>query len=98
MAMRIILGLLFLLGLVTAWCSQGGEGVIITSASVIRQAIEATGEKPDIARVRQVVADLENNLWLWKVTLYAGIGVVACAAVGFSVLAKTRSGASRSAS
>ena len=96
--MRMILGFLFLLGLVTAWCSQGGEGVIITSTAVIRQALEAAGEKPDIARVRQVVADLENNLWLWKVTLYAGIGVVACAAAGFSVHSKARSETSRSGS
>jgi hypothetical protein len=88
---RFILGLLFVLGLITAWCSQAGEGVLMTSTSSIRQAIDGQEDKPEIARVRQIVGDLEGNLWIWKATLYAGIAVVACAVIGFLILPKARS-------
>ena len=94
MAIRFILGFLFILGLVTAWGSQLGEGVVITSTSSIRQAIDGQEQTPEIARVRQTVADLEANLWIWKVTLYAGIAVVGCASIGFSIRHKARSGVS----
>ena len=94
MAIRFILGLLFVLGLATAWCSQAGEGVQIAATSSIRQAIDGQAEKPEIARVRQIVADLEGNLWLWKATLYAGIAVVVCALMGFSMVPKARPGVS----
>jgi hypothetical protein len=89
---RFILGFLFVLGLVTAWCSQLREGVVITTTSSIRQAIDGQEQKPEIARVREAVANLENNLWLWKTTLYAGIAVVGCGLIGFSFLPKARSG------
>lgn len=91
MAIRIVLGFLFVFGLATAWCAQLGEGVLLTATSSIRQAIDAPEQKPEIARVREVVANLENNLWIWKATLYAGIAVVGCVLIGFSVLPKERS-------
>jgi hypothetical protein len=85
---RFILGFLFVLGLVTAWCSQLGEGVLITATSSIRQAIDGQEQKPKIEQVRETVGNLESNLWLWKATLYAGIAVVGCSLIGFSVLPK----------
>jgi hypothetical protein len=91
-AIRFVLGFLFVLGLATAWFSQLGEGVVLTATSSIRQAIDGQEQKPEIARVREAVANLENNLWIWKATLYAGIAVVGCGLIGFSVLPKTRSG------
>lgn len=91
MAIRFVLGFLFVLGLATAWCSQLGEGVLITAISSIRQAIDGQEQKPEIAQVREAVANLENNLWIWKATLYAGISVVVCGLIGFSVLSKKRS-------
>jgi hypothetical protein len=90
-AIRFVLGFLFVLGLVIAWCSQLGEGVLITATSSIRQAIDGPEQKPKIEQVREAVAALENNLWLWKATLYAGIAVVGCGLIYFSVLPKTRS-------
>ena len=39
-AIRFILALLFVLGLITAWCSQAGEGMLMASTSSIRQAID----------------------------------------------------------
>jgi hypothetical protein len=89
-AIRFILGLLFALGLATAWCSQFGEGVQISATSSIRQAIDGQDDKPEITRVRQIVADLEGNLWIWKATLYAGIAVVVCSLMGFSMVPKAR--------
>jgi hypothetical protein len=91
-AIRFVLGFLFVLGLATAWCSQLGEGVILTATSSIRQAIDGQEQKPEIARVQEAVANLENNLWIWKATLYAGIAVVGGGLIGFSVLPKARSG------
>lgn len=91
MAIRIVLGFLFVFGLATVWCAQLGEGVLLTATSSIRQAIDAPEQKPEIARVREAVANLENNLWIWKATLYAGIAVVGCCLIGFSVLPKERS-------
>jgi hypothetical protein len=79
---RFILGFLFVLGLVTAWCSQLGEGVLITATSSIRQAIDGQEQKPKIEQVRETVGNLESNLWLWKATLYAGIAVVGCSLIG----------------
>src|SRR6266540_4222371 len=90
-AIRFVLGLLFVLGLATALCSQLGEGVILSATSSIRQAIDEREQKPEIARVWDAVANLENNLWIWKATLYAGIAVVGCGLIGFSVLHKARS-------
>jgi len=90
-AIRFVLGFLFVLGMVTAWCSQLGEGVVLTATSSIRQAIDGQEQKPEIPRVREAVANLENNLWIWKATLYAGIAVVGCGLIGFSVLPKARS-------
>jgi hypothetical protein len=90
-AIHFILGFLFVLGLVTAWCSQLGEGVLITATSSIRQAIDGQEQKPKIEQVRETVGNLESNLWLWKATLYAGIAVVGCSLIGFSVLPKARS-------
>lgn len=90
MAIRFVLRFLFVLVLATAWCSQLGEGVL-TATSSIRQAIDGQEQKPEIARVREAIANLENNLWIWKATLYAGIGGVGCGLIGFSVLPKARS-------
>ena len=91
MAIRFVLGFVFVLGLAIAWCSQLGEGVLLTATSSIRQAINGPEQKPEIARVREAVADLENNLWIWKATLYSGIAVVGCGLIGFAVLPKARS-------
>ena len=91
MAFRIVLGFLFVFGLATAWCAQLGEGVTLTAISSIRQAIDGQEQKPKIEQVRETVGNLESNLWLWKATLYAGIAVVGCSLIGFSVLPKARS-------
>jgi hypothetical protein len=90
-AIRFVLGFLFVLGVATAWFSQLGEGVVITVTSSIRQAIDGPEKKPEIAKVREAVGNLEDNLWLWKATLYAGIAVVGCGLIGFSLLPKARS-------
>ena len=90
---RFILGFLFVLGLATAWCAQLGEGVLLSATSSIRQAIDGTEQRTEIVKVRETVASLENNLWLWKLTLYAGIVIVGCSAIGFFVLPETRSNA-----
>ncbi len=55
MAIRVVLGFLFVLGLATAWCSQLGEGVVLTATSSIRQAIDGQEQKPEIARVRELL-------------------------------------------
>jgi hypothetical protein len=47
-AIRFVLGLLFVLGLATAWCSQLGGGYYGDIS--IRQAIDGPEQKPEIAK------------------------------------------------
>jgi hypothetical protein len=44
-AIRIVLGFLFVFGLATAWCSQLGEGVLLTATSSTNPGMHPTAAK-----------------------------------------------------
>lgn len=92
--LRIVFAVLLILGLVTAWCSQLGDTTHRLAIHEISQVTEKAGEDPkaEDARLRAAKDALEASVKMWNVTLFAGIGTVVLAGVGWSLAKKRPSG------
>ena len=92
LTIRLLFGVVFIFGLVVAWCAQLGQVVQLSAASSLRRAVDKQDLNPEKQRLVETAITLEDNVWLWKATLYTAIGVVAGAAGCLAILPRARPG------
>jgi hypothetical protein len=90
----VILALLFLLGLVTAWCSQLGDTTQRMAIAELHRAMEQDPPNPNAekAPLASAAVALQASVRMWNVTLYAGLGIVVLAGLGWSLTARRSRG------